>query len=55
MNQKAVIDLGLGGAAVATPMWLVQVTTIGELILVGGGIVLVGLRIWMAVKEVSRG
>ena len=54
MNQKAVIDLSLGGAAVATPMWLAQATSIGELVLIGGGIVLVGLRIWMAVRELGK-
>jgi hypothetical protein len=51
MSDKAAVDLAVGSAAVTAPLWAVNLTVWLNLIIAVGGLVLLGLRIYKAMKE----
>ena len=53
-GQSIIADLLLGGAAASTPLWLQSLETWAQAIIVFGGVVLLGIRIAIALKELRK-
>lgn len=50
-GTKQALDYAMAGAAVSIPLWLESLQTWGEVVALIGGIVLLGLRIGLAIRE----
>ena len=55
MESKTVQDIASGAGAISAPMWVTSATAWVELLVMCGGLVLVGIRIWQALRERSNG
>jgi len=51
METKATGDVVLGAGAMTAPLWVETATAWGDLVLVTGGVILVSIRIWAALRE----
>jgi len=51
MEPKTVSDVFIGAGAITAPMWVETATAWGDLFLVIGGLILVGVRIYATLKE----
>ncbi|MCR9215310.1 MAG: hypothetical protein NXI13_16455 [Proteobacteria bacterium] len=48
-------DVAIGTAATAIPLWLHYFENFGEAFIVGGGIILIIIRVALAIREWMRG
>ena len=55
MESKTVQDIAIGAGAISAPMWVTSATAWVELLVMCGGLVLVAIRIWQALRERSNG
>ena len=51
MSDKAAIDVALGSVAITAPLWAVNLTVWVNLVVALGGLVLLAIRIFKALKE----